>query len=80
MLGGHVIQAQQYHAAANGPMQSSSKQNHNMQGITVIKENNIVMNGPTNMMGRRIADQNQNFSNSGQGNFQNANFTNSSEG
>jgi hypothetical protein len=35
-----------------------------MHGITVIKENNIVMNGPTNMMGRRIADQNPNLNNS----------------
>ena len=54
-----MIQAQQYHAAS----QPKSSQNYPMNGITVIKENNIVMNGnqiPTNqnqgMMGRRLAD------------------------
>jgi len=54
-----------------------------MHGITVIKENNIVMNaGPTNMMGRRLADQGQNLNNSAnvQSSQQNSTFNNSSDG
>lgn len=50
----------------------------------MIKENNIVMNaGPTNMMGRRLADQNQNLNNSTnvQSNSnQGGSFNNSSDG
>lgn len=64
MLGGHIIQTQQYHG------QGMNKQFGGQNGITVIKENNIavgpnmMMQGgsnsshhPTNMMGRRLADQ-----------------------
>lgn len=72
MLGGHIVQSQQYHGH---PQQLNSNQvkgynNHNqISGITVIKENNIVMGSnnqhvlsggqvpQTNMMGRRLADQ-----------------------
>ena len=72
MLGGHIIQAQQYHGAPN----SQSAKAGQYGNVTVIKENNIVMQGnishgimaqgganssqPTNMMVRRLADQGQN--------------------
>jgi hypothetical protein len=49
MLGGHIIQAQQYHGGPQG-QQASVKNypngnNNQISGITVIKENNIVMSG-----------------------------------
>ena len=68
MQGGSVINTQQYYAASNNNQQtkSTTQQYPNPNGITVIKENNIIMSGPnmagpqqTNMMGRRLADQNQ---------------------
>jgi hypothetical protein len=58
MIGGNVIHAQNYHPGM--------QKGHN-SGVTVIKDNNIVMSGgimasgsasgPTNMMVRRLADQ-----------------------
>ena len=61
MIGGNVIQAQNYNAGGQG--------NKHQSGVTVIKDNNIVMHGgimsqgsagpPTNMMVRRLADQGQ---------------------
>mmetsp|Transcript_7989 Transcript_7989/g.13401 ORF Transcript_7989/g.13401 Transcript_7989/m.13401 type:complete len:396 (+) Transcript_7989:3-1190(+) len=82
MLGGHIIQAQHYHGNPNSQASKNGQYGNGMNGITVIKENNIVMNGniahgmmgsghlqggthtqPTNMMGRRLADQNQNSQN-----------------
>lgn len=41
MLGGHIIQAQQYHGAPN----SQSAKAGQYGNVTVIKENNIVMQG-----------------------------------
>lgn len=63
MQGGSVINAQQYYAASSGQTKSTTQQYPNPNGITVIKENNIIMSGPnmagpqqTNMMTRRLAE------------------------
>lgn len=71
MLGGHIIQAQQYHGGPQQMQNQKYSNNNQISGITVIKENNIVMNGNIAqgmqpMMGRRLADQGHNNLNNSQ--------------
>lgn len=83
MLGGHIIQTQQYHG------QGMNTQFAGKNGITVIKENNIAVGGnmmmqggsnsshhPTNMMNRRLADQGHQGGNPQYANNQGSNHEN----